>query len=231
MKGLKGTLVTVVGLYLVFNIVYHHHQSIVLDPGTTRHLHADVESDGALSGALSGDGWSHCRHCEKPRPPRSHHCHVCRTCVLKMDHHCPFVANCVGHGNYAHFYLFLLHLEAAIVYVVWMCWPAIASEYDPQDMQFQEHRDAVLGFLVLVLSSGVGVGLLLIFHTYLLLTNQTTVEVLLRKLPNRPYDSGLRRNLQSVFGIHNVPLAWVVPGLARPLGNGLWFETRDEAMR
>lgn len=28
-------------------------------------------------------------------------------CVLKMDHHCPWINNCVGWGNHAHFVTFL----------------------------------------------------------------------------------------------------------------------------
>lgn len=32
------------------------------------------------------------------------------SCVLKMDHHCPWIANCVGHKNHHHFMLFLFYL-------------------------------------------------------------------------------------------------------------------------
>ena len=80
----------------------------------------------------------YCRKCNQLKPPRCHHCSVCEfssikvsifvlplrqgtrmtllffclilggRCVLKMDHHCVWVVNCVGALNYKYFLLFLV---------------------------------------------------------------------------------------------------------------------------
>ena len=48
-----------------------------------------------------------CPDCEVIRTPRCRHCTLCHRCVDRFDHHCPWVNNCVGKGNFAYFYLFV----------------------------------------------------------------------------------------------------------------------------
>ena len=56
-----------------------------------------------------------CKKCEKrnknflDKPNRTHHCRLCNICVLKMDHHCPFVGNCIGLVNYRYYYQLLFY--------------------------------------------------------------------------------------------------------------------------
>ena len=47
-----------------------------------------------------------CFQCYVVRPPRGHHCSFCKGCVMKMDHHCPWVNNCIGQFTQKFFILF-----------------------------------------------------------------------------------------------------------------------------
>ena len=56
-----------------------------------------------------------CPHCEIIMPRRTRHCNVCNQCVERFDHHCPWINNCVGKGNFAYFYF---HILFVFLYVI-----------------------------------------------------------------------------------------------------------------
>ncbi|KAF4709097.1 Palmitoyltransferase zdhhc15, partial [Perkinsus olseni] len=122
-----------------------------------------------------------CRKCNRYKPPRAHHCSVCKVCVLKMDHHCPWLNNCVGHRNYKYFYLFLLYLELCCLFVVLLFFEPFSTAMFPTRGSPRwnisiGYKQAVAMSFVICLAIAIAVGILLGFHTYLVLTNQTTID-------------------------------------------------------
>lgn len=61
-----------------------------------------------------GDFKQVCVVCRARRKMRSHHCKECGRCVDRLDHHCPWIDNCVGLGNQRAFYLFIILLLLTI---------------------------------------------------------------------------------------------------------------------
>jgi len=60
----------------------------------------------------------YCKRCKSFKPIRAHHCSMCGRCVVKMDHHCPWVNNCVGIGNHKLFLLFIFWVNIVCCYSI-----------------------------------------------------------------------------------------------------------------
>lgn len=56
----------------------------------------------------------YCDKCNSNRPERAHHCKVCNICILRMDHHCPWIGNCIGEKNEREFIYFLLSVSVSL---------------------------------------------------------------------------------------------------------------------
>lgn len=81
------------------------------------------------------ENYTFCNICMKPKSPRTHHCRSCAMCVLDMDHHCPFIGNCVGAANHPAFIAFLISTILSTLYVTCMSayvgmqiWPPMAFQ-------------------------------------------------------------------------------------------------------
>ena len=62
-----------------------------------------------------------CLTCNITKPFRSHHCSDCDNCVIRFDHHCPWIGGCVGKRNYIYFFIFLIILNIKDVFLAVFC--------------------------------------------------------------------------------------------------------------
>ncbi|XP_030648163.1 palmitoyltransferase ZDHHC15A [Chanos chanos] len=149
-----------------------------------------------------------CHRCQLIKPDRCHHCSVCQTCVLKMDHHCPWLNNCVGFSNYKFFLLFLLFSLMYCLFIAATLAPSFITVWVGTLTGELVDSSAKLHSLFLMLVSvlfSVTLSCLLAFHCWLLTTNKTTLEWLSAPFfwdgqDGAAFDVGVRRNVMQVFG-------------------------------
>lgn len=63
-----------------------------------------------------------CRTCKFLKPARSKHCGICNVCVAKHDHHCIWVMNCLGRGNYIFFIGLMASLGLLLSYGAYLAY-------------------------------------------------------------------------------------------------------------
>ncbi|CDS36036.1 palmitoyltransferase ZDHHC20 [Echinococcus multilocularis] len=169
-----------------------------------------------------------CPTCSLIKPDRCHHCSTCECCLLKMDHHCPWIDNCVGFHNYKYFVIFLIW---GFLYCLYIVCTTVVYFIDfwgnLQTMPPVRYNFLFLFFIAIMF--GFAQSILLFYHFYLLSLNRTTLEGFRAPtfrgtgVDKRGFDIGWLQNWKEVFG-DNVGLALVPVFTSR--GNGYQWRCR-----
>ncbi|KAI3983278.1 hypothetical protein MKX01_013345 [Papaver californicum] len=230
---------------------------IIMEPGhVPANFVLEIENGGEVLDQGSNKNGGNSRFCDKcstHKPPRTHHCRVCRRCVLKMDHHCVWINNCVGFVNYKPFFILILYATTASLYSTVMLildiyqkdWDSIRGQHlklfyvivyngyiYSRSIAINKMCYSSLIFLYIQQTTLSG------WHVYLLAQNMTTIEYhegiraswLAKKSGQNyrhPYNLGLYKNITSTLG-SNV-FKWLWPTAVGHLKDGTNFSTTSRS--
>lgn len=223
----------IIAFYVLFGLTFVSWiQCIITHPGTVPPLWNKYVN--GLQMRNKSDEFKFCTRSQLWKPPRSHFDSFSQRLVLNMEHFCPWVGNTIGFYNRKFFILFIFYTWCTLGLVVFTSLPrfsAAVERGEPEDY-------AVVGLL----ACDALVGLILFFfwvnHMYLVITNSTTVEHIIKMRSAGPfaprpeeqqrYNIGCYGNMKQVFGQWFI--LWWVPtaiGPAGPEGDGIVWPTKD----
>ncbi|XP_063716349.1 palmitoyltransferase ZDHHC16-like [Symsagittifera roscoffensis] len=232
----------IVGHWILANVSFNYFKCLTTNPGSP-------PNDSRAAKQIIGV----CKRCIGPKPPRAHHCSVCKKCVLRMDHHCPWINNCVGHFNHKFFFSFLVYLIIGALYLV-----ATAHFYFNIQFRFTKalrifrrrellshdwYHSAISLHFGLAFISLLPVGFLFLQQAKLLFFGETVIEQYTnirdrqrckeQKIQFRNiYDYGWRNNIFLMYGVTQAEYekdwsflrVFLLPNSRNPIGDGLsWF--------
>jgi len=167
-------------------------------------------------------GFRYCKDDQLYKPDRSHHCSVCQACVLRMDHHCPWISNCVGFGNYKYFMLTLFYGMLSTAFLLGAMLPRLINVFEPiSSTHYFVQYDLPIGVAYAAcLLTFMALSVFFFFHLWLTLNAMTTIEYrekrnnLDRDVRRRfevshvKFDKGYYYNFADVFG---PAYMWLLP--------------------
>ncbi|ESP00231.1 hypothetical protein LOTGIDRAFT_226027 [Lottia gigantea] len=177
-----------------------------------------------LNRTLSGAP-RYCEKCHCIKPDRCHHCSVCSACVQKMDHHCPWVNNCVGFTNYKFFVQFLGYGLLYCMYIAATSLQYFILFWTVNGMG----RFHILFLFFVAIMFGISLISLFGYHIFLTLQNRSTLEAFRAPIFQSGADKdgfslGTKGNFKEVFG--EDPVKWFIPVFSS-IGDGVNFPTRN----
>ena len=158
-----------------------------------------------------------CLKCFIIKPDRCYHCKKCSRCILRRDHHCPWLNRCIGFATQKYFLLLLVYAQ---VYSIFLFTASCQCFYKNL---LVDYWIVVLFVLNLILMAPLFLitlnSLLLAAHnkTSIEQTYPPRVDPTLKLFKLNPFDLGsINLNMRQVFGYTNILLimlpVWTTPG-------------------
>lgn len=142
-----------------------------------------------------------CLKCQLVRPDRCYHCDKCARCILRRDHHCPWIQVCIGFSNLKYYILFLFYVQVYVTFIlVTISYSTFKHSDSITDSSNQLENWHFKLTIVSTFLSSILIQFLLVNNLYLLARNMTNIE---HTHPPR-VDGRLLIMTENVFDLGNI---------------------------
>ncbi|KAM9199267.1 palmitoyltransferase ZDHHC3 isoform 2-T2 [Mergus octosetaceus] len=198
---------------LAFLALASHFRAMLTDPGAVPKGNATKEFIESLQ-LKPGQVVYKCPKCCSIKPDRAHHCSVCKRCIRKMDHHCPWVNNCVGENNQKYFVLFTMYIALISLHALIMVGFHFLYCFEEDWTKCSSFSPPTTVILLILLCFEALLFLIftsVMFGTQVhsICTDETGIEQL-KKEERRWAKKTKWMNMKAVFG-HPFSIAWLSP--------------------
>ncbi|NXF46755.1 ZDHC3 Palmitoyltransferase, partial [Oceanites oceanicus] len=198
---------------LAFFALASHFRAMLTDPGAVPKGNATKEFIESLQ-LKPGQVVYKCPKCCSIKPDRAHHCSVCKRCIRKMDHHCPWVNNCVGENNQKYFVLFTMYIALISLHALIMVGFHFLYCFEEDWTKCSSFSPPTTVILLILLCFEALLFLIftsVMFGTQVhsICTDETGIEQL-KKEERRWAKKTKWMNMKAVFG-HPFSIAWLSP--------------------
>ena len=227
------TFLVILGNYLKINVLFYYWHAFFTNPGRVPIKTDDIKTITTI-----------CKKCIHPKPPRTHHCSVCDTCVLKMDHHCPWINGCIGHFNHRYFFLYMFYMVIGCLFIMVFGFEIFYDEVKngiastTEEFNLTERRNMIFFLAFIITGTFFILGGLMLWHAKLIHFGETSIEALINKSETKrlkkegknyvnPYNYGPWFNWCLFLGMID-GRGWecvFLPLKIEPKGNGLDWDT------
>ena len=227
--------------YIIFfellSTLFNHVLAIIIKPGSVQDLKITpffIRNNNLNHQEMI---WKICKYCKEIKPLRTHHCSLCDICVIKMDHHCPWINNCVGQNNQRYFLLFLFHSFCYTFLVTILTLPILLfhKKYSQNDTEVIITKNKV-NMREIKYISILGIVSLIVeiffcgWNWFLAFNGQTTLEFWASKTDYK-FNEGIvnfsfgnwKKNLFYIFGTENIFKILFFPHVKKLPFSGLEF--------
>ncbi|GAB6018808.1 hypothetical protein CHUAL_000469 [Chamberlinius hualienensis] len=216
-ESLWGALNAVIFNTLLFFLTMAHIRAVFSDPGVVPLPHNNLDFSDMHSGndkllMQKENGWTVCTRCETYRPPRAHHCRICQRCIRRMDHHCPWINNCVGEFNQKYFIQFLIYVGLASIYAIILVITSWINECTDCKVELQVKQSRVIHSILLLIECllfGIFVVAIMCDQFTAILSDETGIEHIQKRGSFRPRKPKMTL-LSEVCG-RGPMLMWLLP--------------------